>query len=64
MLYSLLPKWPVLILEFLASPPGIFIIPPNKIVSRGGVCDQKTSKFFGSNQEEAMAGHVGVNGIY
>jgi hypothetical protein len=26
-----------------------------------GVCDQKTSKFFVSHQEESMAGHVCVN---
>jgi hypothetical protein len=30
----------------------------------GAVCDQKTSKFFVSHQEESMAGHVGVNGVY
>jgi hypothetical protein len=28
----------------------------------GAVCDQKTSKFFVSHQEESMAGHVGVKG--
>jgi hypothetical protein len=27
----------------------------------GGVCDQKTTKFFG---DESMAGHMGVNGAY
>jgi hypothetical protein len=30
----------------------------------GGVCDQKTSKFFVSHVEEFMAGHVDVNGVY
>jgi hypothetical protein len=30
----------------------------------GGVCDQKTSKFFVSYQEESMAGHMSVNGVY
>jgi hypothetical protein len=30
----------------------------------GAVCDQETSKFFVSHQEESMAGHVGVKGVY
>jgi hypothetical protein len=30
----------------------------------GAVCDQKTSKFLVSHQEESMAGHVGVRGVY
>jgi hypothetical protein len=32
--------------------------------SSGGVCDQKTSKFFVSHRKESMAGHLGVNGKY
>jgi hypothetical protein len=35
-----------------------------KVNGAGGVCDQKTSKFFVSHWEKSMAGHVGVNGIY
>jgi hypothetical protein len=34
------------------------------IVVMGGVCDQKTSKFFVSYQGESMAGHVGIKGVY
>jgi hypothetical protein len=30
----------------------------------GTVCDQKTSKFFVSHQEECMAGHKGINEVY
>jgi hypothetical protein len=32
--------------------------------SAGAVCGWKTSKFFIYHQEESMAGHVGVNGVY
>jgi hypothetical protein len=37
---------------------GLFVNSP------GAVFDQKTSKFFVSHQEESMAGHVNVNGVY
>jgi hypothetical protein len=32
--------------------------------STGAACDQKTSKFLVFHQEESMAGHVGVKGVY
>jgi hypothetical protein len=32
--------------------------------SAGAVCDQKTSKFFVSHWEEAMARHMGVKEVY
>jgi hypothetical protein len=34
------------------------------VASRGGVCEQKTSKFFVSHGEESITGHVGVNRVY
>jgi hypothetical protein len=37
---------------------------PSTINGNGAVSDQKISKFFVSYMEEAMAGHVGVNGAY
>jgi hypothetical protein len=33
------------------------------LAATGAVCDQKTSKFFVSHQEESMAGYVFGNGV-
>jgi hypothetical protein len=30
----------------------------------GAICDQKNSKFVISHQQEFMAGHMGVKGVY
>jgi hypothetical protein len=34
------------------------------LVADSAVCDQKPSQYFVSHQEESMAGHMGVNGVY
>jgi hypothetical protein len=38
-------------------------VSPQNVNSTGAVCDQKTSKFFVSHQEESMARPVGIIGV-
>jgi hypothetical protein len=50
----------------MSPSPQLFIIFnfPVTLLPAGGVCDQKTSKFFVSQGEESMAGYEGVKRVY